>query len=517
MNLMQAASAIALMAFTSVHAADPAKVSEPASRPNIVLILCDDLGYGDVKCMAPETCQIATPGIDRIAKEGMIFTDAHSGSSVCTPTRYGLLTGRYSWRSRLQSGVAVGFQPCLIAEDRPTVGSYLQSQGYHTGLVGKWHLDFQYLNPKTKVAYEKGKAKLPAVNAFIPDGPLDRGFDFFHGFHHAREMEAVVEGRTVIEHDDTVNMLPRLITESVSYIDRRKNSKQPFFLYVPFGSPHTPIVPSEDWKDRSGMGDYADFVMQTDDGVNQILDAIERNGFESNTLVIFSSDNGCSKAANIPALAKQDHPVSGPLRGSKADLWDGGHRVPFVAKWPGRIQPNTNNDQLICLVDFFATVADVLGKPVPAGSCEDSVSFLAAMQGKPVETKRTGIVHHSVSGHFGYRTKDWKLLLAQGSGGWTSPKEQQVDAGSSEGQLYKITDDIAEANDLYTTEPETAKRLLDLLQADVEKGRSVPGPASANDTDKIKLWKSGRGPATGKKSPTKKKAKPANRQKKADK
>lgn len=493
--------ALALAGVTFAESAtagqDPAGESE--ALPNIVLILCDDLGYGDVRCMAPETCQIATLGIDRIAKQGMIFTDAHSGSSVCTPTRYGLLTGRYSWRTRLQSGVAVGFKPCLIAEDRPTIGSFLKSKGYQTGLVGKWHLDFQYLNPETEVPYQKGKSKLPPVAALIPDGPLDRGFDFFHGFHHAREMEAVVENRTVIEHDETVNMLPRLITQSVSYIDRRKDSKQPFFLYVPFGSPHTPIVPTDEWKGRSGMGDYADFVMQTDDGVSQILDAIDRNGFEANTLVIFSSDNGCSKAANIPALAKYDHPVSGPLRGSKADLWDGGHRVPFVAKWPGRIQAKTKNDQLICLVDFFATIADVLGESLPADSCEDSVSFLPALEGKPVLTKRNGIVHHSVSGHFGYRTKDWKLLLARGSGGWTSPKEQQVDPGVAEAQLYKITNDIAESSNLYAAEPETATRLLELLEADIQEGRSVPGPPSANDTDKVNLWKSGRGPAVAKK------------------
>lgn len=470
-----------------------------AEKPNVVVILCDDLGYGDVHCMAPETCKIATPGIDRIARGGMIFTDAHSGSSVCTPTRYGLLTGRYSWRTRLQSGVAVGFKPCLIAEDRPTVASFLKQQGYHTAIVGKWHLDFQYLRPDTKAPYTKREVKLPPVNALIPDGPLDRGFDFFHGFHHAREMEAVIEDREVIAHDDTVNMLPRLIKESVKYIDGRSQAESPFFLYVPFGSPHTPIVPTDEWKGRSGMGDYADFVMQTDDGVRQILDAIDRNGFESNTLVIFSSDNGCSKAANIGALAKHNHPVSGPLRGSKADLWDGGHRVPFVAKWPGKIAAGAKNDQLICLIDLFATLADVLGTTAPEASCEDSVSFLPALNGQPVETKRTGIVHHSVSGHFAYRTKDWKLLLARGSGGWSSPNEKQVAEGTQEAQLYKITDDISESANLYSAEPDTAARLLSLLKADVQNGRSTPGVESKNDTNDIKLWKSGQGPAKAKK------------------
>ncbi|MCH1410029.1 MAG: sulfatase-like hydrolase/transferase, partial [Verrucomicrobiales bacterium] len=180
------------------------------SKPNIVYIICDDLGYGDIQCLAPETSKIPTPNADQLALEGMTFTDAHSGSSVCTPTRYGIMTGRYSWRTKLQKGVVTGFAPCLIDKDRMTVAGFLKQQGYATAIVGKWHLDFQYFDPESGEAYSQKQHKTPPVGAKIPDGPLHRGFDYYHGFHHARNMEAVIEDDKVIAHDDVVNMLPRL-------------------------------------------------------------------------------------------------------------------------------------------------------------------------------------------------------------------------------------------------------------------------------------------------------------------
>ncbi|MEM1443761.1 MAG: arylsulfatase, partial [Verrucomicrobiota bacterium] len=347
-----------------------------AEKPNIVYVICDDLGYGDIQCLAPETSRIPTPHADQLAKDGMIFTDAHSGSSVCTPTRYGIMTGRYSWRTKLQKGVVTGFAPCLIAEDRDTVADFLKSQGYATALIGKWHLDFQYLDPETGKAYSQKEHKTPPVGAKIPDGPIHRGFDYYHGFHHARNMEAVIEDDTVIAHDDVVNMLPRLTEKSVEYIDSRNGKDGPFFLYVPLGSPHTPIVPTPEWQGKSGLGDYGDFVMQTDHCLGEISKALERNGMTENTLVIFTSDNGCSKAADIKDLAEQGHLVSAHLRGSKADIWDGGHRIPFIVRWPEVVEAGTTNDELICLTDLFATTVDLLGVEIPTGTCEDSVSFL---------------------------------------------------------------------------------------------------------------------------------------------
>lgn len=466
-----------------------------ASSPsNIVFILCDDLGYGDVQCLNPENGKIPTPAADRLASQGMIFTDAHSGSSVCTPTRYGLMTGRYSWRTSLQKGVVGGFAPNLIAEDRPTVASYLKDQGYDTAIIGKWHLNFQYTDPGTgEVLTSGGKKRGAPVGSKIPDGPITRGFDYFHGFHHARHMKAVIENDTVIEHDDTINMLPRLAEEAVEYIDQHaaEAPEQSFFLYLPLNSPHTPIEPTPEWQGKSGLLPYGDFVMQTDAVLGAVMDALDRNGLADNTLIIYTSDNGCSKAAKINVLKDKGHLVSAQYRGSKADLWEGGHRIPFIARWPGKIEAESSSDQLICLTDFFATVVDINNGDIPTGSCEDSVSFLPALQGEPIITDRKGIIHHSISGHFGYREDDWKLLLARGSGGWTSPKENEAQV-SPEAQLYNLQADPSETNNLYEMQPEIANRLLHQLETYVYSGRSTPGPESQNDLDSIELWKSGR-------------------------
>ena len=461
-----------------------------ASRPNIVLIMCDDLGYGDVQCLNPENGKIKTPHIDKIASQGMTFTDAHSGSSVCTPTRYGLLTGRYSWRTRLQSGVVNGFAPCLIAPDRLTVAGLLQQQGYATGIIGKWHLDFQYQDPKTgMILPRKGKAPIGTI---IPDGPTHRGFDTFHGNHHAKSMDTIIENGKVIERLDEISNLPRLTEKSVAYIKERAESpEQPFFLYVPLGSPHSPILPTKEWQGKSGLGDYADFVMQTDATVGSITAALEQHGFADNTLLIFTSDNGTSKIADIPGLRQQGHHVSGQYRGSKSDIWEGGHRVPFLVRWPGTVEAGSRCDQLITLVDFFATAAEITGETAP-NMGEDSVSFLPALSGQPIASTRKGVIHHSISGHFAYREGKWKLILAKASGGWTSPKENQAEADAPQAQLYDMENDPGEQNNLYLTHPEVAQRLLADLTADVQSGRSTDGPEAKNDVDDIVLWKSQR-------------------------
>jgi len=502
------------LALTVLPALIPSIAQAETVKPNIVFILCDDLGYGDVQCLNSEHGKIKTPSIDQLASEGMIFTDAHSGSSVCTPTRYGLLTGRYSWRTHLQRGVVQGYDPNLIAENRVSVAGFLQAQGYHTAIIGKWHLDFQYADGKTGAILEKPaskKSKAP-VGSTIPDGPVSRGFDYYHGFHHAGDMEVVIENDKVIEHDEVINMLPRLTRKAVEYIDSRAKEKAtPFFLYVPYGSPHTPIVPSPEWQGRSGLGEYGDFVMQTDGGVGEIMAALKKNDLVENTLVIFSSDNGCSKAANIPHLKKQGHLVSAGMRGSKADLWDGGHRVPFIARWPKKIKAGSTSDQLICLVDLFATSAAIVKTTAPAGSAEDSVSFLPAFSGEPIESTRAGVIHHSISGHFGYRQGKWKLLLAKGSGGWSSPTEREMPEDATKGQLYDLEKDPAETTNLYETHPEVVAKLLAQLETDIKSGRSTKGVESKNDTDNIQLWKS----AGAKKAKKNKKERKPKKEKKA--
>jgi len=469
-------------------------------KPNIVFLFCDDLGYGDVQILNPDRGKIKTPHLDALARSGMIFTDAHSGSAVCTPTRYGLLTGRYSWRTNLQRGVVQGFGPNLVAADRPTVATFLKAQGYHTALFGKWHLNFRYTDPETgKELTKKGlKRGLVPVGTTIPDSPLTRGFDRFHGIHHAGSMKAIIEGDTVIKHEDEINFLPRLTRESIAYVNERGQDKgTPFFLYLPYGSPHTPIVPSKEWQGKSGINNYADFVMENDDSVGQVIQALKDNGLYENTLIIFTADNGCSKAANFKQLEAKGHFASAHMRGSKADLWDGGHRVPFLASWPGHVEPGTTNDTTLCLTDLFATCVDILQREIPAGSCEDSVSFLPAFKNEALVSTRKGIIHHSIDGHFAYRLNDdsgqWKLLLAYGSGGWTAPKEEAAQKQKlPKAQLYNLAEDPAETNNLYESNPEKAKALLDQLTTYIHSGRSTEGPESSNDlpNEKIILWKS---------------------------
>jgi arylsulfatase A-like enzyme len=486
---------VAAFIFTiaSAFAVAPAKEGGGQKQPNIIVLLCDDLGYGDVQCLNPERGKIPTPHLDALAKSGMIFTDAHSASAVCTPTRYGLMTGRYPWRTTLQKGVVQGFAPALIAADRPTVASFLKSQGYHTAILGKWHLNFLYTDPKTGAKLEGRKVPqgLAPVGSKIPDGPTSRGFDSFHGFHHAGDMECVIENDAVVEHDDPINMLPRLTKKAVAYLDERaKDKNTPFFLYLPYGSPHAPIVPSKEWQGKSGLNAYADFVMQNDDSVGQILAALEKNGQRENTLILFSSDNGCSaKTANIKELNKHGHFPSAGYRGYKTELWEGGHRVPFLASWPARIQPGSTNNSTICLNDLFATCAELLGVKTPPNSCEDSVSFLPAFQNQPIPSTRAGIVHHSINGFFSYRSGDWKLLLAR-DGGAASERKLAKPPTLPKAQLYDLASDPAETTNLYETNPTQADELLADLKNDIQRGRSTDGPESANDIKEIVLWKS---------------------------
>jgi arylsulfatase A-like enzyme len=468
----------------------------PAPRPSIVYLLADDLGYGDVSALNPARGKIKTPHLDRLAAQGMTFTDAHSGSSVCTPTRYGLLTGRYAWRTRLQRGVLDGTDdPPLIAEKTLTVPALLRQHGYATAAIGKWHLGFLSERPATATAAAPensappakkkamGNAGLP-VGAHIVGGPTTRGFDYFWGCSNARTMSGLIENDRVIENLPPIEMLPRLERQAVNYIADRAAAKagQPFFLYVPLTSPHTPILPTPEWQGKSGLGAYGDFTLQTDAVVGNILAALDAHGLAENTLVIFTADNGCSPQADTPALEKQGHFASGPLRGYKADIWEGGHRVPFFARWPGRIAPGSRSDQVICHTDLMATCAALLGAPLPADAGVDSVSFLPALLGTAHGPGRTSIVHHSIDGRFAIRAGDWKLVFAPGSGGWSAPRDAAArQSGLPELQLYDLGRDLAEAKNLHAENPAIVARLTALLQSQIADGRSTPGPRQAND------------------------------------
>ncbi len=368
-------------------------------KPNIVYILADDLGYGDVHCLNPQRGKIKTPNLDKLAGQGMTFTDAHSGSSVCTPTRYGLLTGRLAWRTRLQSGVLYGFAPPLIAPGRLTVPAFLKQHGYTTACVGKWHLGMNLALHADSVQpgkIDRQEAATVDWSKPIQDGPTSCGFDTFFGISASLDMPPFAyiendrftqpatstkkflrEGPAAADFE-AVDVLPTFSRKACDTIAARAaeaKAGRPFFLYLPLNSPHTPLVPSAAWRGKSGLGDYADFVMQTDAVVGDVLEALEKSGLADNTLVIVTSDNGCSPAAGTAKLEAQGHFASAQYRGYKADIWDGGHRVPFLVRWPGKVKPGSQSAQIICHTDLLATCADILGAKLQIGraSCRERV------------------------------------------------------------------------------------------------------------------------------------------------
>ena len=458
-----------------------------ASMPNIVYILADDLGYGDVQCLNSERSRIATPCLDKLASQGMTFTDAHSGSSVCTPTRYGVLTGRYAWRSRLQTGVLSGYDEPLIAADRLTVPGLLKQNGYHTAIIGKWHLGYTIEGEAKKSGgkgnrKDKGKGEGAPMGSITLDGPVTRGFDEFFGFHHARMMKSVFENDRVTQIIEPVDILPALVKRSSDFIAERSKAGQPFFLYLPLNSPHTPIVPSKEWQGKSGLGDYADFVMETDWAVGEVLNALDKAGIADNTLVFFTSDNGCSPVAQVDKLEEQGHFASADRRGYKADIWEGGHRVPFFVRWPGRVKADSQSAELICHTDLMATCAEILGTKLPNNAGEDSLSILPALLGTAKTLIHDAVVHHSISGRFAIRQRQWKLEFCPGSGGWGKPGDAEAKKqGLPDVQLYDLSTDIGEMKNLYSEQPKVVERLTLLLEKTIADGRSTPGPKQAND------------------------------------
>ena len=485
---------------------------EPFAKPNIVYILADDLGYGDVQCLNPQRGKIRTPNFDKLASQGMTFTDAHSGSSVCTPTRYGVLTGRYAWRTRLQSGVLEGFSAPLIASGRLTVPAFLKQQGYSTLCVGKWHLGMNFAhsgNSEPKGSKARKAAFAVDWSKPIADGPVSCGFDTFFGISASLDMPPFV----YIENDrftqpatgtkkfvrsgpaavdfEAVDVLPAFSHKACESIAARAadaKAGKPFFLYLPLNSPHTPLVPSKEWQGKSGLGDYGDFVMQTDAVVGEVLAALERNGLAENTLVIATSDNGCAPYIGAAELEAKGHFPSAQFRGYKADIWDGGHRVPFLVRWPGKVKAGSQSAQLVCHTDLMATCADLLGAKLPDTAGEDSVSILPALLGSDSNPIHEGVVHHSIKGRFAIRQGPWKLEFCPGSGGWAKPGDDEAKKlGLPDVQLYDVMADAGETKNVQSEHPDVVERLTKLL---VQTGRSTPGAPQKNDVP-VNLWKKG--------------------------
>ena len=463
------------------------------AKPNVVYILADDLGYGDLKSMNTDG-KIATPGSDQMAKEGMIFTDAHSNSAVCTPTRYGVLTGRYAFRSRMKKGVLNGYSTYLIENGRMTVPSFLKNQGYHTAFIGKWHLGWDWAKNGEKVDYSKP----------VQNGPKEKGFEYSYGHCGSLDMAPYVwvengmptavplkeTGRTKKESKngwwrkgptspdfDHEDVLPNLTRRAVKYVKEQAKKKKPFFLYLALPSPHTPVLPTPEFKGKSGLESaYADFVTMTDDTVKQILDALKEGGADQNTLFIFTSDNGCSPEADFAELEEQGHDPSSIYRGHKADIFEGGHRVPFIVRWPARVKAGTSCDDPTCLTDLLATMAEILSQKLPADAGEDSVSMLPNLVGEPKQPVREAIVHHSINGTFAIRQGKWKLIDAPHSGGWSRPKPAQkaLYKDLPKIQLYDLKKDPAESRNVSVENPSIVKKLKTLLEKYREDGRSAP-------------------------------------------
>ncbi|MCH8823630.1 MAG: arylsulfatase [Planctomycetes bacterium] len=483
-----------------------AVVAEPDDRPNIIFILADDLGYGDPLCYNPDS-KIPTPNLDRLAAQGMRFTDAHSGSAVCTPTRYGILTGRYAWRTRLKRGVLWGVSPHLIDPKRTTVASFLRSHGYYTACIGKWHLgmDWSTLDGKplsdasnedvTKVDYDK-----PVTN-----GPNSVGFDSFFGIPASLDMlpycylkdDQVVAAPTDIIARSTglrmwrggpiapgfehIQVMPTLMDKAIEFLDEQAalDPARPFFLYLPLTAPHTPVVPTEEFIGASKAGPYGDFVVQVDASIGLVLDALKRNHQANNTLIIVTSDNGSTMTRK--STAQYEHQANHIYRGRKSDAWEGGHRVPFIARWPGVIAEGSTCQQTIWLGDLLATCAAIIGEELATDAGEDSVSLLPLLQGQRSEhIADRAVVHHGINGIFAIRLGPWKLILARGSGGWSLP-EAKVPTDAPDGQLYNLERDPTEMTNLYDQYPEMVQQLTSILTQYKETGRSVAPPTDPKD------------------------------------
>lgn len=483
-----------------------------AQRPNMIFILADDQGFGDVRALNADS-KIATPNIDRIAAEGMIFEDGHSSSSVCTPTRYSIVTGRYHWRTTLQKGVLGGFSRPLISPGRATVASMLKANGYRTGCIGKWHLGWDWPLKTGGVADDGGdySAKFKDGEnvdyaADIKNGPNDVGFDFFFGISASLDMppyvfvrdrrptELATVEKTYLrkgpagEKFEAVDVLPRITEEAVKFIAESSKSDKPFFLYFPLNAPHTPIVPTGEWKGKSGVNDYGDFTMQVDWTVGEILKALDSAGIADNTLLLFTTDNGCSPAAKIPELEAAGHDQNYIYRGHKADIYEGGHRIPFLVRWPGVVKPAARTKQLVGQIDFFATAAEIVGATLPPEAAPDSISFLPVLTGAATQLIRDSIVSQSIQGQFAIRDGQWKLCLGPDSGGWSEPKPGQVDVSKSPTmQLFNLADDPAEEKNLVTEHPERAERMQKNLRKLIDQGRSTAGPQLTNDAEIVMI------------------------------
>ncbi len=468
---------IRMVLLTALAAVLPNAVLDVQARhPNIVLILADDMGYGDAGCYNPDSL-IPTPNIDRLAREGMRFTDAHSPSSVCSPTRYGILTGRYAWRTVMKSRVLWAWDRPLIAADRNTLPKVLKRRGYHTACIGKWHLGWIWKTADgspLKMPFEIGEpgphAKRVELSRAIDysqrlgGGPLAAGFDYYFGDDvinqppflwiendrcltlptlplHPKVLRGSSNGACTPGWDQR-DVLPRMTRKALSFLDERANSGKPFFLYFPLTAPHVPIVPPAEFEGRSRFGPYGDFVAYVDDVTGQVMARLKSSGLDENSLVIFASDNGSY------ASPKDGHLPNGKRRGRKGMIYEGGHRIPLIVRWPGNVPAGSVNHNLVGLNDLAATVAAIISNPDPPTKFPDSINLLPTLR-DPGVSVRSALVNHSVAGQFAIRDHGWKLILPLKAG----------DAG----ELYDLESDPLEKKNLWSSKPAMVERMKTTL------------------------------------------------------
>ncbi|WP_373331413.1 sulfatase family protein [Salmonirosea aquatica] len=498
---------VALLAFgaRSIKYTGTAQVP-PSTRPNVLVILADDLGYGDLQCYNSDS-QVKTPNLDRLSAEGLRFTDAHSGSAVCSPTRYGLVTGRYAFRSPLKRGVLGGYSPSLIEADRFTIADLLKQAGYQTSVIGKWHLGLDW--PKIPGAqpepphepHQWPKGDNLNIEADLTQGPKELGFEYSYiipssldippylylenGQPSSREIVEIAgsdqprgvywrtgKGSKDFKLKETLDQLGTKAQEFL--VERRKNPK-PFLLYLPLTSPHTPWLPAEQFRGRSGAGTYGDFVAHTDAVVGRVLKTLDSLRLKDNTLVVFTSDNG----ADWKPGDKEKYPLhkaNGILRGEKSDIWEGGHRVPFIVRWPNTIKQPRQSDQLLCLNDLMATLASLTQQKLPADAGQDSFDFSPILLHEKYPTPiRNSLIHHSIEGMFSIRQGKWKYVAGQGSGGWSKDESATKDLPE---QLYDLEADPGETRNVIQANPAIAQQLKALLEKQKKQGYTRKGASA---------------------------------------
>lgn len=484
---------------------------ENKQPPNIVIIYADDMGYGDLNCQNPQS-KIPTPNLDQLAAEGMRFSDAHSSSGICSPSRFALLTGTYHWRR--QHGIVNSFGKPFFHEDDITLPQLLKTQNYNTACIGKWHLgwDWQFKNEPSAEVMQWGKMRTfygpddIDWNQPVAGGPLACGFDYYFGdgtinfppyawVENDRILEPPTEIMDITDIGfetkegnwefrpgpkvagwDPYEVLPTLTQKTTEWIGQQQVD-QPFFLYFALPSPHAPIIPNDEFDGKSEAGAYGDFVYQSDWVVGQVLTALKEKGLEENTIVVFSADNGPEAYAWARA-ERFGHFSMGDFRGLKRDVWEGGHHVPFLIKWPGEIAAGTVSDEVISQVDLMATLAEITDISLPKGAAPDSYNILPILKGETHPSPfREATVHNTYQEKWGIRKGNW-LFINSNSGGHRVPPESFRELKGytdfeTEGILFNMKEDPEQRNNLYEQQPEKVRELEGLLNRYREDGYSI--------------------------------------------